>query len=172
MESLASSTNDYFYSTNGTDLDSLFAAVATRLCRSNAAPTVYISCPTNNARLLVGDPITLQAYAADPDGVVTRVQFWETNLLGSVQSASNSYFTFLWSDPSHLGTNSLTAVATDNFGLSKTSAPVSFRLIAPPEVEMRSPSNSSAYGLGSQISMSAEAFQTDGATVTTGLTGR
>ncbi|MBI5388645.1 MAG: CHRD domain-containing protein [Verrucomicrobia bacterium] len=87
---------------------------------SNAPPTVSISSPTNGASFAQGASITIQATAADSDGTVAQVQFFEgANSLGVVMASPYTVTTTL---PS--GSHALTAVATDNEGATTTSAAV------------------------------------------------
>jgi len=87
----------------------------------SAAPEIRLGAPTNNATFYPGFPITVRAFFHDPDGYVTKVEFFAgTNKLGEFNSpvdpfpAPNSW-EFEWFNPT-VGTYSLTAVATDNSG--------------------------------------------------------
>jgi len=89
---------------------------------SPVAPTVTLTSPTNGGIFLGPANITLRANATDIDGFVTRVEFLEgSNQLGEV---TNAPFTLAWTNVP-LGVYTLFAVATDNNGLTATSAPVS-----------------------------------------------
>ncbi|MEO6183664.1 MAG: Ig-like domain-containing protein, partial [Verrucomicrobiota bacterium] len=102
------------------------SAVQTFEITVNGPPTVNIFTPTNQAVFVVGQPVTIVADAADPDGSVTLVQFFSgTNLLGSV---TNGPFFVVWTN-APAGVFQLTAVATDNSGLSATSSVVTITLI-------------------------------------------
>ena len=81
----------------------------------NAAPTVAITSPSNGAIIDVGSNIAIAATAADSDGTVTVVEFYEgANLLGS---DSSSPYSFVWSN-APLGKFVLTAQATDTDGIT------------------------------------------------------
>jgi hypothetical protein len=84
-------------------------------------PTVSLTNPANNGLVEVSSGLALAAAATSSDGTVTNVAFYmNTFLLGNVTSAP---YTFNWSNaPS--GIYSLTAVATDNSGVSSTSSVV------------------------------------------------
>jgi RHS repeat-associated protein len=98
---------------------------------TNQPPTVQIIFPTNNALLNSGAPITITAVAYDLDGSVTNVQFFNgTNLLATPIGVGTNY-TFPWTN-APLGTNILTAVATDNDGLTQTSTPPTVVIINNP----------------------------------------
>lgn len=88
---------------------------------NNTPPTVSITAPANNATFTAPANITINATAADPGGSVTSVAFYNgTTLLGADTS---SPYSFAWNNvPS--GSYSLTAVATDNGGLTATSSSV------------------------------------------------
>lgn len=88
---------------------------------TNVPPSVAITSPTNNANFTPGSTIPITATATDTDGSVTNVQFTANGTnLGSVASAP---FNFSWVNVG-LATYALRAIATDNRGLSATSAPV------------------------------------------------
>jgi glucose/arabinose dehydrogenase/plastocyanin len=87
---------------------------------ANAFPTVAITSPTNNANFNVPASVTIDVTAADSDGTVASVQFFDgTNALGSDSSSPYSLAADLG-----VGSHALTAVATDNLGASSTSAVV------------------------------------------------
>jgi lysophospholipase L1-like esterase len=88
---------------------------------ANKAPTVSITSPANNASFTAPASITINATAADADGTVSNVQFYNgTTLLGS--DASSPY-SFSWTSVP-AGTYALTARATDNNGAVTTSSAV------------------------------------------------
>ncbi len=87
----------------------------------NQRPTVEITSPTNGANYLEGESINISATAADADGSVTKVEFFNgSTKLGEDLSAP---FMFTISSAT-LGGYNLTAVATDNAGATGTSAAV------------------------------------------------
>lgn len=90
----------------------------------NAPPTVSLTSPQNGASYSNPSSIALSASAADSDGNVTKVEFFEgTNKLGEVTTAP---YNFTWNNPSPASLPySLTAKATDNTNLSSTSSAVS-----------------------------------------------
>ncbi len=86
---------------------------------TNAVPTVAFTSPSEGASLGVSTTYTLNASAADADGTIAKVQFFEgTVFLGEDVVAP---FTYSWTAPNTPGTYTLSAVATDNLGA--TSAP-------------------------------------------------
>lgn len=89
---------------------------------ANVAPTVSITSPANNATFIPPASITIAATAADADGTISNVQFYNgTTLLGS---DATSPYSFTWANVA-AGTYSITVKATDNAGAVTTSAVVS-----------------------------------------------
>ena len=96
---------------------------------ANAAPTVSLTSPANNASATAPASITLSANAADSDGTVAKVDFYQgTTLLNSDTSSPYSY---AWTGVA-AGTYAITAKATDNSGNVTTSAAVSVTVTAAP----------------------------------------
>ena len=63
---------------------------------ANASPTVSITAPANNAQVTAGTPISITATAADANGTVTKVEFFDgTTKLGEDLS---SPYTFAWTN--------------------------------------------------------------------------
>ncbi len=88
----------------------------------NQAPTVSIFAPANNASFAAPASITITANAADQDGTVSKVEFFNgSTLLGSDATAP---YSFTWTGVG-AGNYTLTAKATDNSNAVKTSAAVS-----------------------------------------------
>lgn len=89
---------------------------------TNQPPTVSITSPASGATFAAPATITIAASASDPDGTVARVDFYEgANLIGSDTSAPYS----ITSTNVGAGTYSVTAVARDNAGASRTSIAIS-----------------------------------------------
>ena len=110
----------------------------------NQPPVVAITSPAAGAFFVAPASIALSASATDGDGVVTNVSFYAgTTLIGRV---TNAPFNFNWSGVG-AGSYALTAVATDNSGLSATSSPaVSITVTtAVPVVDLTSPVNNNSY---------------------------
>ncbi|HSH93557.1 MAG TPA: Ig-like domain-containing protein, partial [Roseimicrobium sp.] len=85
----------------------------------NDRPSIELTAPTNLTTVRVGSTVLLSASAADVDGVVTNVAFWD----GATRLANLSSPPYVWSWTGALpGTHSIKAVATDNLGLSSTSS--------------------------------------------------
>lgn len=127
----------------------------------NLAPTVSITGPAEGTIYpLTPTNIVITATAADSDGIVEKVEFfWQgTNKIGEDFSAP---FAIEWF-ASVSGSNALTAVATDNLGGTRASAPVFIVLNAAPVVALTSPATGSSFRVGTNITLSATANDTDG----------
>ncbi len=88
---------------------------------ANISPTVSITAPANGASYTAPATITLAANAADQDGSVAKVEFYQGSTL--LSTATTAPYGFSWANVA-AGSYSLTAVATDNLGASTTSATV------------------------------------------------
>ena len=76
-----------------------------------SAPTVNITSPTNNATFTEPSTITINATAADADGTVTKVEFYNGATLLGTKTASPYSFTWM-NVPA--GNYTISAKATDN----------------------------------------------------------
>ncbi|MFM1769708.1 MAG: Inner spore coat protein [Verrucomicrobiota bacterium] len=88
----------------------------------NQPPTVSITSPAAGATFLAPGNVSVTVSASDPDGAVTRVDYYRGGV--KVGESSASPFSFTWSNVL-VGTFPLQAVAYDAFSASGTSAPVS-----------------------------------------------
>lgn len=80
---------------------------------SGAAPSIQLTGPSNDSTFTLPTAITITASASDPDGIVTKVDFYRgTTLLGSDATAP---YAFNWTY-APAGNHLLRAVATDNSG--------------------------------------------------------
>lgn len=98
------------------------AEITVTVTNPNETPVVSITSPVTNT-VVNGTPasITINATASDPNGTVTKVDFYNgATFLGSDNTAAYSY---AWTNVP-AGTYTLTAVATDNGGTTGTSAEV------------------------------------------------
>ena len=145
----------------------------------NQPPTVSLAAPTSAT---VGVAVTLTAAAADADGSVAKVAFFDGNtLLGEDSSAP---FSWSWT-PGSTGSHSLTARATDDSGTTATSAAVAVSVntpsadTQPPTIAISTPAPF-ASGLAGNLAFTATAsdnvgvasveFQVDGVAVGAALT--
>jgi pectate lyase len=94
---------------------------------TNNPPTVSITSPANGATFTAPASVTINATAADSDGTVSKVDFYQgTTLLGTDTSSPYSY---AWTNVA-AGSYSLTAKATDNGGAATTSSTVNITVTA------------------------------------------
>jgi len=92
---------------------------------ANVPPSVTITNPADLAVFGNTFSITVQTSASDADGSVTNVRIFNgAVLLRNFTAAPYSFSATSIAGSFALGTNFLTAVATDNLGLMTTSAPV------------------------------------------------
>ncbi|MFC4765109.1 glycosyl hydrolase family 18 protein [Dyella koreensis] len=89
---------------------------------TNQPPTAALTAPANGATFTAGANITLTATAADSDGTVSKVEFFNGSTSLGVDTSSP--YSITWSNVP-AGSYTLKAVATDNGGLTGTSATVS-----------------------------------------------
>ncbi len=114
------------YALRALAMDSLGAigtsAVVNITATGNYPPTVQMTNPPNQSAYSVPASLVLGAQASDLDGTIDKVEFYEgDSRLAELLSAP---FTFAWNNVT-TGEYVLTAVATDNGGLTATSPPIS-----------------------------------------------
>jgi regulation of enolase protein 1 (concanavalin A-like superfamily) len=129
---------------------------------TNKPPTVSISAPASGASYTAPASMTIAATAADSDGSVAKVDFYQGSTY--IGSDAGSPYSVSWSNVA-AGTYSLTAVATDNNGDTTTSVPVSVTVNAPnkpPTVSITSPGSGASYIAPASMSIAAMAGDTDG----------
>jgi hypothetical protein len=137
---IASSSADFYNATDSSQLDAIYNLIANSLCRlTNLPPSVSISNPTNNQTFVYPASVRINATASDPEDALVGVVFYSgTNALGTNYHAP---YSIIWDGAVH-GTNTLTAVAWDEFNLATTSAPVNIVVVgAVPTVQITSPTN-------------------------------
>ena len=122
----------------------------------NRPPTVAITAPAQGLFLPVSPTnVLVSAQAGDPDGSVVSVRFLGqgTNVIGEVTQAP---YQLVWNNPPP-GSNWVTAVVVDNFGLATTSEPVGFWVNAAPIVVLNSPTNGNSFAGAVNLVLSAGA---------------
>ena len=144
---------------------------------SNLPPVVNIVNPADGAVFNAPVNISLMARAGDPDGSVTNLEFIANGAdLGrglpvvldppGVNGVTGLIYFFNWQN-APTNNYSLTAVVTDNGGLSTTSAPVKITVQLPPTnlppvVRITSPPNGSVFRAPVKIPIYAYAADRDG----------
>jgi len=128
---------------------------------ANQPPTVAIISPTNGASFTSPANVPITANAGDPDGSVTNVAFFDGGtFLGKTNNTPYTVTAILVT-----GGHALTAVATDNLGLSTTSAVVNVTVSAanvPPSVSITNPPDNAIFGNTDTVTVQASASDSDG----------
>ncbi len=125
-------------------------------CVSNPAPVATITSPATGSSFVTGATVVINATATD-NGSVASLQFKiDGSNFGALQTGAGPYtinYTAV------VGTHIITAVATDNLGLTGTSAPVSITVAnnPPPVVSITAPTAGSSIITGSTYTISANA---------------
>jgi regulation of enolase protein 1 (concanavalin A-like superfamily) len=88
----------------------------------NNPPAVSLTSPASGASFTAPATISIAANASDADGSVTQVQFFSGSTL--LATDTTSPYSYSWTNVA-AGSYSLTAVARDNLGATRTSAAVS-----------------------------------------------
>ncbi|HVU23218.1 MAG TPA: Ig-like domain-containing protein [Opitutus sp.] len=126
----------------------------------NLAPVVTLASPGDGEVFATSAPtLVLRADASDLDGFVTRVEFFAGDT--KVGESSTAPFEFAWSNVAS-GRYSLTARATDNAGVSATSAPALVTINAPPTIALAEPANGTIIAASSSLALVAVAADSDG----------
>ena len=131
---------------------------------SNQSLSVAITSPTNNALFAPPATIPIAATVTNSADTVTNVAFYDGVML--LGATNNTPYTITATFGA--GNHALTAVATDNGGLSATSAVVNILVSSghqPPSVTITNPPDGSVFGNTDSIHIDASASGT-GASVT------
>jgi hypothetical protein len=87
-------------------------------------PTVAIINPSQNAHFPSQTDLSIKVRAAQSDGSINKVDFYANDkLIGSARDIATDQFFINWRDV-QAGVYSLTAVATDDLGVTGKSMPV------------------------------------------------
>jgi uncharacterized repeat protein (TIGR02059 family) len=132
----------------------------------NQPPLVNISSPTKTTAFYAPATITIDASASDPDGTISKVEFYNGQTkLGEVASAP---YSFTWKNVPE-GTYLISAAATDNQNARTVSSSVNVVVekAAPvvnqlPVVAIKNPNKGRKFKTGETIVLEAEASDPDG----------
>ena len=129
---------------------------------ANVPPTVAIDSPTNGASFTAPAIVPLTATAQDSDGSVTNVAFYDgVTFLGETNNTPYTVTATLAA-----GSHPLTAVATDNLGLSITSSPPVIVTVSvsntPPSVTITNPPDNAIFGNTDIVNIGASVNDTSG----------
>jgi RHS repeat-associated protein len=122
-------TGTYSLTAVATDLNNLTSTSSPiTIVVNNSPPTVTLTSPVPNTTHSAGFSLMLAASASDPDGTITKVEFFEgSNRLGEDTTAP---YTFIWSSVPN-GAYTLTAKATDDRMAVGVSSPVAITVSDP-----------------------------------------
>lgn len=128
----------------------------------NVPPTISLTSPANGQTYLTTDTIVVDASVSDSDGFIASVTFYKDSTpVGSDTTAPYSINLSGLSVGSHV----LSATATDNEGGIGSSQNITINVTTPgvpPTVTLTSPVNGATYLLGSTVTLSANASDSDG----------
>ncbi len=132
----------------------------------NQPPIISIYSPVKSSGFTTPATITIDASASDPDGTVTKVEFYNgTTKLGERGTAP---WSFTWKDVRE-GSYSITATATDNSNARTTSEPVTVVVEKAaqavnqiPSISITSPSVGGSFDLPASLEFTANASDPDG----------
>ena len=121
--------NYEWYATANDSVSTVSSATSRFTIATGIAPTVSITAPANNAVFAAPATVNIAATANDPDGSVTKVEFYRgATKLGEDTTAPYEYI----ATGQAMGSYTLTAVATDNQNYTTTSAGIAITVSAPP----------------------------------------
>jgi hypothetical protein len=148
---------------NATALSGAVTITSTAVAQNpaNVAPTVAISSPANNSSFAFNSQVTITATAADSDGTIASVDFFDgATSLGSKTTAPYSIVVSTLS----MGAHTITARATDNVGAMTTSAAITVNITAnqAPTVVLTAPANNASFMTNDVVTISATASDPDG----------
>jgi hypothetical protein len=134
----------------------------------NKPPTVSLTAPANGSTYTLPAQIPLAATAADSDGTVTKVDFYDGDTL--IATDTSAPYSATWTSAA-AGDHSVTARATDNRGATTTSAPAAVKVLSGPAV-LASPSTVSVkQGQSATFDVSLATAPSGPVTVTIARTG-
>ena len=128
---------------------------------ANVPPSVAITNPITGASFTAPANVTIGVAASDSDGSVTNVQFFD----GAISLGNDNTSPYSINANLAIGSHALTAVATDNLGLSSTSAVVNVTVSianVPPSVTITNPVDLAAFGNTVSITVQTSASDADG----------
>ncbi|PTQ93958.1 putative secreted protein (Por secretion system target) [Mucilaginibacter yixingensis] len=125
------------------------------------APVVVLTAPADNSTVTAGDNVTLTANASSPNtgGSIAKVDFYNGSAL--IGTATAAPFSYAWNSVA-AGTDTLKAVATDNYGFATTSASIRLIVNQPPTVAATSPMANTSYFAPASVTINANAADADG----------
>lgn len=146
--------------TDNSGLVSISAAVKISVI-PHKAPTVSIVNPANNESFAGSTTIHLKAVALDAEGTISKVEFYSGATL--LRTETTSPYTYTWTNVP-VGKYTLTAKATNSFGLITTSASVHISVVPnkAPTVSITNIANGQIVSVPVNIALTASAKDPDG----------
>jgi uncharacterized repeat protein (TIGR02059 family) len=133
---------------------------------ANQPPNVDISSPTKNTSFTAPATITINAVASDPDGSISKVEFYSGN--SKLGESSIIPYSYVWKDVSE-GTFILTAVAVDNLNAMSTSEAITVIVEKSastvnqlPVISIKNPNKGRNFKKNEKVVIEAEASDPDG----------
>jgi hypothetical protein len=136
--------------------------VTVQVNAANAPPTVSLTAPATGTTYTAPATVAMSATAADSDGTVAKVEFYQGSTLLATDTASP--YTWSWSSVP-AGSYSLTAVAYDNSGAKTASNAIAITVSSqnkPPTVSLTSPTNGATLTAPATVNLAATAADSDG----------
>jgi len=135
----------------------------------NLSPVIEISSPTKSTAFIAPATITIDASASDPDGEITRVEFYNGTI--KLGERTTGPWSFTWKEVP-AGTYTITAAATDNSNSRVVSQPVTVVVEKAaavvnqlPTVVISSVVDNDYYQAPATITLSASATDPDGSVI-------
>jgi hypothetical protein len=152
---------NYTLTAKATDDKGAITTSAATAISVNRAPTVTLTAPANGTLLAAPANISLAATASDPDGTISKVEFYNGGT--KLATDTTSPYSFSWTNVG-IGTYALTAQATDNKGATTISNVVNVTVGAnkPPAVTLTSPAAGASIKEVATIALAATASDLDG----------
>lgn len=125
----------------------------------NQPPSVNVTSPFEGTVVTAPFNGVLSANASDSDGTVAQVEFFLNGISAGVVTTPPYEVT---AAGLIAGVYSLTAIATDDKSATKTSVAVNFTVNDPPSVALTGPTNGAVFTTPLDITLSADALDTDG----------
>ncbi|HOX07162.1 MAG TPA: Ig-like domain-containing protein [Planctomycetota bacterium] len=121
-----SGTDTFTFKAHDGTADSNVATVTVTVAAVNDPPTVGLTAPAAGTTYAYPATVAMTATAADVDGTVAKVEFYQGSTLLATDTASP--YAFNWTGTG-VGTYTLTARAYDNSGAATTSASITVKVL-------------------------------------------
>ena len=153
---------DYeWYATVNDSINTVTTATRRFSTTANVPPTVAITAPADNASMTAPASFTITANAADTEGSIARVEFYQ----GGTKLGEDTGAPFEQSVSGLLtGSYAFTAIAVDNSNATALSSVIDVTVNAslPPTVAITSPLNNASFDAPATITIEADASDADG----------